>query len=93
MNQDHIKKIFNYNKILSNINTDRKKKYENYNRMLKTTNTKSILLQNEKKINEQKKKVIGYLLQDLKKKEKNNNKIYSSLSSVSDIYKLTEYLK
>ena len=70
MNQDHIKKIFNYNKILSNINTDRKKKYENYNRMLKTTNTKSILLQNEKKINEQKKKVIGYLLQDLKKKKK-----------------------
>ena len=49
MNQDHIEKIYNYNKILSSINIDRKKKYENYNRMLKTTNINSNLLQNEKK--------------------------------------------
>ena len=93
MNQDHIKQIFKYNETLSNINIDRRKKYENYNRMLKTNNTKSILIQNEKKINEQKKKVINYLLQDLKKKENNKSKIYSNLSSVSDINKLTEYLK
>ena len=93
MNQDHIKQIFKYNETLSSINTDRKKKYENYNRMLKTTSINSNLIQNEKKINEQKKKVINYLLQDLKKKENNNNKIYSNLSSVSDISKLTEYLK
>ena len=93
MNKHHIEQIFKYNETLSKINIDRRKKYEIYNRMLKTPNIKSILLQNEKKINEQKKKVINYLLQDLKKKEKHNNKIYSNLSSVSDISKLTEYLK
>ena len=67
MNQHHIEQIFKYNETLSKINIDRRKKYENYNRMLKTNNTESILLQNEKKINEQK-KVINYLLQEKKKK-------------------------
>ena len=65
MNQDHIEKIYNYNKALSKINTDRKEKYKKYRDMMKTNNTKNILVQNEKKISQEKNKIINILLQDL----------------------------
>ena len=92
MNEDHIQKIFNYNKLLSGLNHDRKKKYQNYRRMIKTNNSKNNLLQNEKKLIQEKNKIINILLQDLYKKQ-NNKKIYSNLSSIPDINKLREYLK